>query len=257
MKINGHNLITYPKIRRLLKKLLFHSVRPECFLSSKNVSKGKVENYPYRYPSIHSPALRFVEHSGRTGWGLYTLRYLPLFFLSCVISACESPQSPEEQIKALAQKGYVLIDALFDNACTSIVAKEDLMSAQWLGKQNEIKEIQNLLSDAILLAFDYQEKNPIPELLSTHVQQKISEKIPTIFEIDKISVKRVQDFYEFSHTMCKLSGGSSCGRIMRAIESDHFDKILLLKAQKIAREQLRKEEAAQLRDALMLGKRKG
>jgi hypothetical protein len=56
--------------------------------------------------------------------------------------------------------------------------------------------------------------------------------------------------------MCKLAGGSSCGRIMRVIESDHFDKMLLLKGHKIAREQLRKEEAAQLRDALMLGKRK-
>src|SRR5947207_3419389 len=107
--------------------------------------------------------------------------------LSCfsgILSACESPQSPDEQIKALAQKGYVLIDALFDNACTSIVAKEDVMSAQWLSKQNEIKEIQNLLSDATLLAFDHQEKNPIPELLSIYVQHKISEKIPTVFEID-------------------------------------------------------------------------
>ncbi len=187
------------------------------------------------------------------------MKHMQILFILCfsgILSACESSPSPEEQIKALAQEGYVLIDILFDNACTSIAAKEDVMTSQWLSKQNEIKEIQHLLSDATLLAFDHNEKNSIPEMLSTYVQDKISEKIPTIFDIDNISVKRVQDFYEFSHTMCKLSGGSSCGRIMRTIESDHFDKILLLKAQKIAREQLRKEEAAQLRDALMLGKRK-
>ena len=182
--------------------------------------------------------------------------FIILSCLSGILSACESPRTPDEHIKAVAQEGYALIDALFDKACASLVAKEDVMSAPWLSKQNEIKEIQNLLSDATILAFDHQEKNGIPEMLSMYVQQKISEKIPTIFEIDNISVKRVQDFYEFSHTMCKLSGGSSCGRIMRAIESDHFEKMLLLKAQKIAREQLRKEEAAQLRDALMLGKRK-
>src|SRR4029078_2326308 len=125
--------------------------------------------------------------------------------LSCLfscLSASEPIKSPAESVQALAQKGYSLIDALFDNACTSLAAKEYLMSAPWLSKQNEIKEIQNLLSDATILAFDHNEKNSIPEMLSTYVQHKISEKIPTIFDIDNISVKRVQDFYEFSHTMC-------------------------------------------------------
>jgi len=60
------------------KNVAFFSVRPECPPQPKakaDVSKGKIQKliqkkYLIMYPSIHSPALRFVEHSGRTGWGL-------------------------------------------------------------------------------------------------------------------------------------------------------------------------------------------
>jgi stage II sporulation protein D len=63
------------------------SARPECFLSSKKVSKGKSKN-KFReiidtpYPSIHSPALRSVEHSGRAGWGLFIfIRFFVAMFI--------------------------------------------------------------------------------------------------------------------------------------------------------------------------------
>jgi hypothetical protein len=184
--------------------------------------------------------------------------FITLIFLSFTISASEQAEASTESIKDMTHRGYAAIDKLFQQAHAAVSAKKDLMDTQWLTEQmDEIKEIQNILSDAtILVEFDQNNANPIPELLSVHVQQKIYEVTPTIFEIENISVKRVQDFYEFSHTMCKLSGGSSCSRIMRTVESAHFDEMLRLKAQKIAREQLRKEEAAQLRDALLLGKRK-
>ncbi len=73
------------------------SVRPECFLSSKNVSKGKSQKlirkkYLIMYPSIHSPTLRYVEHSGRTGRGLFfAMAAFILLFFSQSLSATRWP----------------------------------------------------------------------------------------------------------------------------------------------------------------------
>jgi hypothetical protein len=166
------------------------------------------------------------------------------------------PKDHNERVQEMAKEGYNLIDTIFDNASASLAKKEELMDEQWLSKQKEIRAIQNLLSDStIIFTFDENRENPIPKMLATYVQDKINEKIPSIFEIDRISIKRVEDFYEFSHTMCKLNGTIHCNRLMRKLESDHFDKILQLKAQKIARKQWRKENAQQLRDALLFGAR--
>jgi hypothetical protein len=181
--------------------------------------------------------------------------FLFIFFLfSNTISADQLPKTHDERIQEMAKEGYNLIDTIFDNAHASLVKKEELMDEQWLSKQKEIKAIQNLLSDStIIFTFDENSENPIPKVLSTYVEHTINEKIPFIFEIDRISVKQVEDFYAFSHTMCKLNGNFHCGRFIRKVESDHFEKILKLKAQKIAREQLRKEVAQELRDALLFG----
>ncbi len=191
------------------------------------------------------------------------MKYVPLsilifFFSFSNVFADQLPKDYNERVQEMAKEGYNLIDAIFDNACTSVAAKEDLMSEQWLSKQKELKKLQNLYSDStIIFTFDERSGNPIPKILATYVEYKINEKIPSIFDVDSISVKQVEDFYEFSHTMCKLNGNIHCGRFMRKLESDQFDKILQLKAQKIARKQLRKENAQQLRDALLFGARNG
>jgi len=178
---------------------------------------------------------------------LFILIFLPIF-------ANQLPKERDEQIEEMAKEGYNLIDAIFTNAHLAVEAHEDIMDADWWSKQKEFKELQNLQSDAtILFTFDVQGENPIPKKLSAYVEHKISEEVPLIFTIDKISAECIDDFYQFSHTMCKLSGGKHCGRMMRNIESEHFEKMLRLKLQKMAREQDKKEKAQQLRDVLLFG----
>lgn len=169
-------------------------------------------------------------------------------------SADQLPKEREEQISEMQKQGYNLIDTIFANAHSVVKAHKYLMDAQWFGEQKEIKDLQNLLSNStIILEFDGKDKNPIPEMLSQYVLEKTNEEIPHIFEIEKISVDCVRDFYEFSHTMCKLSGGLHCGRMVRKIESEQFDYVLKLRAQKIVREQWRKEDAERLRTVLLFG----
>ena len=185
----------------------------------------------------------------------HTLSFLSIFlFFSNNALSTDLPKDHDERVQEMAKEGYNLIDSIFDNALESLAKKEELMDEQWLSQQKEIRAIQNLLSDSLIIfAFDEGSKNPIPEMLATYVQNKTNEKIPSVFEVDRISSKQVKDFYEFSHTMCKLNGNFQCGRFIRKIESDHFEKMLKLKAQKTAREQLRKEVAQELRDALLFG----
>ncbi len=184
--------------------------------------------------------------------------FIMLSCLSGALLASEPISSGTESIKEVAEKGYAVIDTLFQRAHAAVSAKKDLMNAQWLGEQmNEIREIQNIVSDAsIIFEFDQNSSNPIPELLSGYVQRKVSQVTPTIFEIDTISVKRVEDFYEFSHTMCKLCGGHRCGRMVRSVAQDNRESMLRLKFEKIIDEQFRKENARKLRDKLVFGTRK-
>jgi hypothetical protein len=180
----------------------------------------------------------------------------PFFFILIFLStsADQLPKERDEQISELQKQGYNLIDTIFANAHIAVEGRKDLMNAQWLSEQKEIKDLRNLLSDAtIIFEFDGKDKNPIPEMLSQYVLNKTNEEIPHVFETEGISVKRVKDFYEFSHTICTLSGGLHCGRMVRKMESDHFDRMLRLRLQKIAREQWRKESAEQLRTQLIFG----
>src|SRR5438477_7472524 len=148
------------------------------------------------------------------------------FFPFSNVFADQLPKTHDERVQEMAKEGYNLIDTIFDNAHTSLVKKEELMDEQWLSKQKEIKAIQNLLSDStIIFTFDENSQNPIPKMLATYVQDKINEKISPIFEIDHISVQQVEDFYAFSHTICKLNGNFHCGRFIRKVESDHFEKM--------------------------------
>lgn len=188
------------------------------------------------------------------------MKHIPLFFFILIFFssntlADQQAQDHDERVQEMVQEGYQLIDNLFKHARASVEARKDLMDAQWLSKQTEIKDLRNLLSNARITSFDENSKNPIPDMLSQYVQQKVNQEIPHIFDIDGVSIKRVEDFYQFAHTLCKLSGGSHCGRMIRAIESDNFENMLKLKLQKAVRKQLRKEIAQQLRDSIIFGVR--
>jgi hypothetical protein len=164
------------------------------------------------------------------------------------------PKEREEQVSELQKEGYNLIDAIFMQAKASVEARTELMDNEWWSKQAEVKELRNLLSDAmIIFTFDKNADNPIPQKLAAYVESKIKEDVPHIYAIDGISINCIKDYSQFCHTMCKLSGGHHCGRMMSNVESDHFDKMLKLKLQKMARKQARKEDAERLRDVLLFG----
>ena len=189
------------------------------------------------------------------------MKYIKLLFVivMCVsqtISANRLPKERNERIEEMAKEGCNLIDILFDQALTGIAAKQDIMDPAWINKCEEIKKIQNLMADSTLIfCFDQNIANPIPELLQEYLQSKIQSEAAKIFSIDKISTKNVRNFYELSHTICELSQGRDCDRMMQQIKSENFHCLLKLEMQKIARKRLRKEEARQLRQRLMLGSR--
>jgi len=183
------------------------------------------------------------------------MKHIPTFlfiFLVTSISAGE-PNTHAEQVQHIEQQGKQLINTLFDNAKSSVAAKELLMDEQWLSKQPHIKELQNLLSDSHIASFDENTKNPVPMILSTYVIDKVNKEIPHIYAIDGVSIKRIKDFYEFAHVMCKLSGGSGCARTIRNIEHNHFEDTLRLHLHKKVRKQERKEKIQQLQDVLLFG----
>lgn len=187
---------------------------------------------------------------------------LSFFIISNIIFADNPSQTHDERsrdqhVEEMVQEGREIIDALFDQARASVMAKENIMTSEWMSKRKDLfKRLQNLHSDAtILFTFDEKGDNPFPVLLSQHVNNKVEQELPAIFYVEEVSVKRINDFSEFCHTMCKFNGGSRCGKKIRRIKGDHLDRILLLKAQKNARKKLRKEEAEQLRNTLLFGAR--
>src|SRR5689334_2397298 len=112
---------------------------------------------------------------------LFILIFLPIL-------SNQLPKERDEQIEEMVKEGYNLIDAIFIQAKIAVESHENLMDANWWSKQKEIKELQNLQSDAtILFTFDENTENPIPQKLGMYVEHKINEEVPLIFAIDKIS----------------------------------------------------------------------
>lgn len=188
---------------------------------------------------------------------LTKLLYFIFVGLFGIMLADQLPKEHNERVEEMAKEGYNIIDSIFEQAHTSIVAKEDIMNPVWFENRQEISKIRNILSDAyITLQFDQHIKNPIPEMLETYLQSKVREELAKIFSVYGISIKDINNFYELSHIVCALSEGRHCGRMIREIKNENFDLILKLKIQKIARKQLRKDEARQLRETLVFGARK-
>ena len=177
-------------------------------------------------------------------------------FTSQSLLTCQLPKERDEQVEEMTKEGCNLIDSMFEQALISIAAKEEVMSADWFNKRDEINKMQNIITDSIIIfSFDQNRENPVPGLLQKYLEVKIREDAAKAFNMDGISIKSIKSFYELSHTICKLSGGTDCEQIMRHIKSENLDSLLKLKMQKEARRHFRKEEAHELRQMLMLGSR--
>jgi hypothetical protein len=184
------------------------------------------------------------------------MKYIPLFcfaLMNISLSADQLPKGRDERLKEMAKEGYNIIDRLFEHAHASIEKKENLMCEQWLSEEKEIKDLRNLLSDSYIEAFDETAKNPIPELLSDYVESKINEEASKIFYIDNISKEEIKDFYRFSYTICKLSGGQHCSIKIRLIKKNNSEKKVRWELEKVVKKQITKEEALRLQDVLIFG----
>ena len=172
------------------------------------------------------------------------------------------PCKNDERIQEFAKEGCDLIDALFAHARDTVTSKEDdpaatreeIMTAVWMKKHAEILQLRNLPSDAYFeLGCDTRNKNLLIDILSEHVYKKMEQETAAIFEDENISREQARDFFEFAHTVCKLTGARGCGRKMRGIESEQFDKELRFALEDMLKRQQKKEAAQKLRDSLVFG----
>ena len=176
------------------------------------------------------------------------------FLCATIILPAEPNINSQDRIQEFAKDGCRLIDALFAHARSSVVAQEDIMTKEWMIAHGEIGQLQNLSSD-MYFELDCKQHNAtlLTDLLTAHVYNKMEQETGAIFEVENISRRQAHDFFEFAHTICKLTGARGCGRKMREIRSSHFDKELKFDIEETFKRQVQKEEAQQLRDSLVFG----
>jgi len=145
-----------------------------------------------------------------------------------------------------------VINKIFAQAQTSLEDRQDIITLEWL-KREEIKELQNFVSNGIILSFDSNIKNAIPEKLELYLQTKIRQEAEKLFENNKVTSGGMKQFYYASKIMCGLSQGSDCHDMMWSIKKENAIPMLKLKIQdKICRHE-KKEEMRQLCENIIRG----
>lgn len=145
------------------------------------------------------------------------------------------------------------VDNLFDKAQESLAAKENIITVEWL-KCKEMEEIKNIMSDvSINLDFNVGKKKVVTEKLQGCLDQIIRRNVDKVFEKDEADNDTLRQFLYLSRTVCKLSEGTGCSRMMRIIKDDSFPLRQYAKTQKKARQQVKKEEMRRLCKIVELG----
>ena len=143
-----------------------------------------------------------------------------------------------------------VIHDIFTQARESLAAKEDIITLEWLARE-DIKEIQHLMSDVcIVFNFDRNDKNVMSEKLQVCLQTKIRDEVKKIFESNEVSVEGVEQFFYLSKIMCDLSQGTDCRGMMLAIKNENFDS---MKKQKKVQRQLKREKMRRVSERVILG----
>jgi hypothetical protein len=174
-----------------------------------------------------------------------------LFFcLSVVVYADQEEVKIYEQLlQDLEIACRKTIDTIFDQARGSIEKKEDIITSEWLARK-EIKEIQNNMSDACIeLSF----KSVIPEKIQDYLHIKIRDEVDKLFESKDVSVDQVKQFFDLSELLCRLSQGTNCHGMMRAIKDENFPCVHNLRTHKKVLRQIKKEERRNLCERIVLG----
>ena len=177
-----------------------------------------------------------------------------LFFcMFGVIYANESCIEYEKCVQEMESSSCAVIDNLFTQARESLEAHEDIMNYIWLNRK-EIKDLQNVMSDAcVVLSFDCNTHNIIPERLQAYLQTKIRNEVQQLFDGKKIDDKGAKQFFYFSRMICDLSQCTGCGKMIRIIKDENVDALLALKIQQKVQRQEKKKEMRQLREYITVG----
>lgn len=179
----------------------------------------------------------------------------------CLLFACvpvmaytqESPTAYEKCAEEMEKECRSAIDDIFAHARESIAAKEDIITLEWLARK-EIKEIQYLMSDScIILSFDCNVKNVIPESLELYLQTKVRDELDKVLAIEGISMRRIDQFFDLSKIMCAISQGSDCQGMIRSIKDENSRSLQRVRLEKEARRKIKKDQARELRERIILG----
>jgi hypothetical protein len=156
-------------------------------------------------------------------------------------------ESPEYTLQAqkIETTCRNIIDKIFVQAQISLEDKQDIITLEWL-KCEEIKELQNHMSDALILYFDNNSKNIIPERLELYLQTKIRQEAEKLFENNKVTADGMKQFFYISKIMCGLSRGSGCHDMIRTIKKENDIPLLKLKIQEKIYRYEKKEDMRQL-----------
>ncbi|HLJ30809.1 MAG TPA: hypothetical protein VKU36_00075 [Candidatus Babeliales bacterium] len=164
-------------------------------------------------------------------------------------------RNEQEQEAARIESAYCkIIDELFRQARETLEEQKDIISFEWL-KRPEIKELQNCMSDALILSFDHNCKNSIPEKLERYLPSKIQQEATQLFENNKLSSDGARQFFYLSHMICGLIPELDCYNMMKAIKNQEENEtsLLKLKIQEQVRQHERKKEMRALCEKMVMG----
>jgi hypothetical protein len=183
------------------------------------------------------------------------MKIYAIFFL--LIHVLLMSMNEQEQEAARIESAYCkIIDELFRQARETLEEQKDIISFEWL-KRPEIKELQNCMSDALILSFDHNCKNSIPEKMERYLPSKIQQEATQLFENNKLSSDGARQFFYLSHMICGLSKipELDCYNMMKAIKNQEENEtsLLKLKIQEQVRQHERKKEMRALCEKMVMG----
>jgi len=176
-----------------------------------------------------------------------------LAFACGPISADELVTDNQETAQDIEVSYHKALDTLFVQAQKSLAAKENIITLDWLARK-EMEDIKNLMSDiAIILSFNSQDQKEVAEKLQVHLGTKVRSEVEKVCERDEARVKDLRQFLYLSETICNVSHGVDCDRMMRVIKNENYAHRQNLKIRKKVRRQVNKEDMRQLCEIVALG----
>ena len=167
---------------------------------------------------------------------------------------CMNERSLEYKIQAqeIETTCRDIMDKVFFQAQLSLEDKQDIITLEWL-KREEMKELQNCMSNGIILSFDNNTQNIIPEQLELYLHTKIRQEAEKLFENNKVTAQGMKQFFYVSKIMCGLSQGSDCSDMIRTIKKENDISLLKLKIQEKIYRHEKKDEMRQLCENIIRG----